>query len=179
MTQQIIDVGSTANDGTGDPIRTAFIKTNDNFTELYNASTVSVTGNISGGNVSVTGSVLGGSVSVTGTVTAQTVSTTGLAVSGIETVSPNYVTVSGTGSTTLSTTTSTNVLLIGNTGYTLTVNMPTTPVDGQITRFSVIGNTVTLAVGTGTVTPTFAGSATVGTNYKYVYRSSNTTWYRT
>ena len=35
MAQQIIDVGAVPNDGEGDPIRTAFIKTNDNFTELY------------------------------------------------------------------------------------------------------------------------------------------------
>ena len=35
MTQQIIGVGSTPNDGTGDPVRTAFTKSNDNFTELY------------------------------------------------------------------------------------------------------------------------------------------------
>lgn len=37
MTQQIIDVGTIANDGTGDEFRTAFIKCNDNFTELYAA----------------------------------------------------------------------------------------------------------------------------------------------
>ena len=35
MTQQIIYVGTAPNDGAGDPIRTAFIKTNDNFSELY------------------------------------------------------------------------------------------------------------------------------------------------
>jgi len=35
MTQQIINVGPAANDGLGDPIRTAFIKTNDNFSQLY------------------------------------------------------------------------------------------------------------------------------------------------
>jgi hypothetical protein len=35
MSQQIINVGTNANDNTGDPIRTAFIKTNANFTELY------------------------------------------------------------------------------------------------------------------------------------------------
>ena len=35
MTQQIIYVGAAPNDGDGDPIRTAFIKTNDNFSELY------------------------------------------------------------------------------------------------------------------------------------------------
>lgn len=35
MAQQTINIGSSANDGTGDPIRTAFTKVNDNFTELY------------------------------------------------------------------------------------------------------------------------------------------------
>jgi hypothetical protein len=35
MSQQIINVGAQPNDGLGDPIRTAFEKTNENFTELY------------------------------------------------------------------------------------------------------------------------------------------------
>jgi len=35
MTKQLINIGSTANDGTGDPLRTAFLKINENFTELY------------------------------------------------------------------------------------------------------------------------------------------------
>ena len=35
MTQQTINIGTVANDGTGDPARTAFDKCNDNFTELY------------------------------------------------------------------------------------------------------------------------------------------------
>lgn len=35
MAKQVINIGSTANDGTGDPIRDAFDKVNDNFTELY------------------------------------------------------------------------------------------------------------------------------------------------
>lgn len=46
MTQQVINVG-IADKGNGDPIRTAFVKANNNFTELYsllnNASTVSST----------------------------------------------------------------------------------------------------------------------------------------
>lgn len=36
MAKQVINIGTTANDGTGDPLRTAFDKVNDNFTELYN-----------------------------------------------------------------------------------------------------------------------------------------------
>jgi hypothetical protein len=49
MSQQYINIGATPNDGLGDPIRTAFQKTNENFTELYAnvANTISVTGNIS------------------------------------------------------------------------------------------------------------------------------------
>jgi len=35
MTQQIIYVGAAPNDGQGNPIRTSFIKCNDNFNELY------------------------------------------------------------------------------------------------------------------------------------------------
>ena len=38
MSREIIDIGTTANDGTGDPLRTAFTKTNDNTLELYNVS---------------------------------------------------------------------------------------------------------------------------------------------
>lgn len=35
MAQQVINIGGTANDGTGDPLRTAFTKCNQNFAELY------------------------------------------------------------------------------------------------------------------------------------------------
>jgi nitrogen fixation protein len=35
MAQQVINIGTAPNDGTGDQLRTAFDKCNDNFTELY------------------------------------------------------------------------------------------------------------------------------------------------
>jgi hypothetical protein len=35
MTQEIINVGAAPNDGEGDPLRTAFQKINNNFTQLY------------------------------------------------------------------------------------------------------------------------------------------------
>lgn len=38
MAQQTIDVGNYASDGTGDPLREAFTKVNDNFTELYSGN---------------------------------------------------------------------------------------------------------------------------------------------
>ena len=40
MAQQIINTGAVANDGTGDPLRTAFTETNNNFTEIYAAGPV-------------------------------------------------------------------------------------------------------------------------------------------
>ena len=41
MAQQLIGVGTAPNDGQGNPIRTAFIKCNDNFSELYARAQVS------------------------------------------------------------------------------------------------------------------------------------------
>ena len=40
MAQIIIDTGAAANDGTGDPLRTAFTDINTNFTEIYTAGPV-------------------------------------------------------------------------------------------------------------------------------------------
>jgi len=51
MAQQTINIGATANDGTGDQLRTAFDKVNDNFVEIYtelggtSLSNVKITGN--------------------------------------------------------------------------------------------------------------------------------------
>lgn len=50
MAKQTINVGSSANDGTGDKIRVAFQKTNANFTELYDGKIDSV---VAGTNVTV------------------------------------------------------------------------------------------------------------------------------
>ena len=42
MAREIINVGTSPNDGAGDPIRTAFTKTNNNFGELYARAQTSV-----------------------------------------------------------------------------------------------------------------------------------------
>ena len=39
MAKQIVNIGSSVNKGDGDPLRTAFDKINDNFDELYAATT--------------------------------------------------------------------------------------------------------------------------------------------
>lgn len=50
MAQQTVNIGGSANDGTGDPLRTAFDKINDNFTELYGATSAGP-----GQNVAISG----------------------------------------------------------------------------------------------------------------------------
>ena len=37
MAKQVLNIGSAPNDGSGDPLRDAYDKCNDNFTELYDA----------------------------------------------------------------------------------------------------------------------------------------------
>lgn len=40
MAKQVINIGAAPNDNSGDPLRDAFIKSNDNFTELYDGAGV-------------------------------------------------------------------------------------------------------------------------------------------
>lgn len=52
MAQEIINYGTTANDGTGDPLRTAFIKTDNNFDQIWAAGPV-------GSNISIINNTVG------------------------------------------------------------------------------------------------------------------------
>lgn len=58
MAQQVINVGNNPNDGTGDGLRNAYIKCNQNFSELYSqirsnvpASSIGSVGDTAGGIV--------------------------------------------------------------------------------------------------------------------------------
>ena len=115
MARQNINIGSSANDGTGDPLRTAFDKINDNFIELYGAdgdsNTLAANLDINGWNIissrsnedirilpAGTGGVIASAVRIAGTTIssddstqitiAENVQTTGtLNVSGAATIS--------------------------------------------------------------------------------------------
>ena len=56
MTQQIINVGSSANDGTGDPLRTSFQKINANFSELYATGAAGSDLDLTGNSINATNS---------------------------------------------------------------------------------------------------------------------------
>ncbi len=53
MAKQTINIGTTANDGTGDQLRSAFDKVNDNFTELYSDDAGDVGSIVAGTGISV------------------------------------------------------------------------------------------------------------------------------
>lgn len=55
MAKQTINVGTTANDGTGDTLRASFIKVNDNFTEVYNSLNPSIVALTATDGTAVTG----------------------------------------------------------------------------------------------------------------------------
>jgi len=186
-TANIYDIGQSTT-----KFRSGYFSGNVYAGNIINSGSSSITGNISGGNIIATGIVTAtgnlyigniinsGSSSVAGNVTSGNIITPGtIKNTGLEVVAPNYINITANAQTaSLSSATSTNFIIANNTGYTCTVNLPSSPVDGQITRFTVAGNTVTLATGTGNVNSSFAGSTTVGTGFKYIYRVSANTWFK-
>lgn len=56
MSQQVINVGTSSNDGTGDPLRTAFNKINSNFSELYNKGAAGANFDLTGNEIAATNS---------------------------------------------------------------------------------------------------------------------------
>ena len=67
MARQAINIGSSANDGTGDPLRTAFDKINDNFIELYGTDNDinTLDANLDVNNFAITTGVTNGNITVT------------------------------------------------------------------------------------------------------------------
>tara|TARA_R110002012_G_scaffold321773_1_gene551299 strand:+ start:17888 stop:18721 length:834 start_codon:yes stop_codon:yes gene_type:complete len=74
MAKQAINIGTTANDGTGDPIRDAFDKVNDNEDELYEGANITATAPLAKTTVADT--------SVTLAISDDGITATQLAVSG-------------------------------------------------------------------------------------------------
>jgi hypothetical protein len=152
---------------------------------LYADSSGSATGNyalyVNAGNIYTGGATtwtLNGNLTFSGA--SYTVGVTNFSRSGLLVEVPNYITVSSTATYVLSITTTDNILLVTAGALTATLSFPSSGlVDGQRLRFTVTTNTVTLALTAGpTLVGTFAGSVTAPTTFTYVYRTSNTTWYR-
>ena len=133
MARQNINIGSSANDGTGDPLRTAFDKINDNFVELYgtdndintldanlNVNNFAITTGVTNGDITVTpngtGSIKLGAMKFNGTTLSSDDSTQITIAENIQTTG----TLNVAGATTLASTLSVGTSLALATGATVT-----------------------------------------------------------
>ena len=82
MTQQSINIGSAANDGTGDPLRTAFDKINDNFNEIYDKLGGASLSNITLSGSTITNTVTNGDLTIETNGTGKVIINDGLAKPG-------------------------------------------------------------------------------------------------
>jgi len=64
MAKQTVNLGSAANDGTGDPLRSAFDKINDNFNEVYDRLGGSSLSNITLSGSTITNTVTNGNITI-------------------------------------------------------------------------------------------------------------------
>jgi len=89
MAQEIINVGALPNDGTGDPLRVAYQKINDNFDELYAAAASYVSKIIAGSGVTISPTTGVGDVTIN---LFQSLEVDG---EGAETINPQQLIVDG------------------------------------------------------------------------------------
>ena len=127
MAKQTIGIGTTANDGTGDPLRDAFDKVNDNFDEVYSAFTfasnnATVANNVLIGNSTVNSVANSTTVSISNS-TSEVTATSGSILVGNSTVnsvanSSNIVVSNSTSSITVSE----GTIAVGNSTVNTTAN---------------------------------------------------------
>ena len=129
MARQVINIGSSANDGTGDPLRTAFDKINDNFAELYGGDNDinTLDANLNVNNFAITTGVTNGNITITP--------------NGTGNINLGSITINGS---TVSSNDSTQITLADNIQTTGTVN-----IDGATALGSTLTVGTSLALATG------------------------------
>ena len=113
MSQQIINVGSSPNDGQGDGLRTAYIKCNNNFTELY--ANIARPQSMGDGGSNITVGYPSGPIqfTVNNVSNVMVVKDTGVDVNGIDNIVGN-TNITGNAFITGTTTLAGNALVLGN-----------------------------------------------------------------
>lgn len=98
----------------------------------------------------------------------------------------NYIPVTANTTTTLSSITSYNIILAdlpprilpaAQTYYTVSLTMPTSPVDGQISQFTILNNAVTVTVTSTTIPVITSDFKSANSVYRFNYRAATSTWY--
>jgi len=163
-----INVGASANDGTGDSLRAAFIKINDNFSNISDIG-------FDAGNIAATG------------VTATSLSVSnGITNAGAQ-IETGYQQSKPTANVAVTINSNVNRLLLHPTGTIISfganVTLPNTQVDGTIISIS---SNVTMAslsvitpwVGTSVSPAGNTASVVPGTVSRYMYIAADSTWYK-
>jgi len=177
MARQVINIGSSANDGTGDPLRTAFDKINDNFVELYggdndintldanlNTNNFAITTGVTNGDITLTpngtGSIKLGAMKFVGTTMSSDDSTQITIAENIQTTG----TLNVAGATTLGSTLSVGTSLALATGATVTGIDNGTLATGSATLLATQGAIKTYIDAQNTAQAiTFVGDDSTGT----------------
>lgn len=178
MAKQTINIGSSANDKTGDPLRTAFNKINENFTELYGASPfgqqVTISGNQISANESNADLVLSGSG--TGGVVASAVRIDGTSLSSSDSTQINVNENLDVGG---NITASGNITATGDIFANGNINLGNASSDQtkvvgvfEADNIQIDGTTITTNTTNGSVTIT--GNATGGVNVENLTVNDNT-----
>lgn len=153
MAKQVINIGATANDGTGTPLRTSFDYTNQNFTELYNGSGIGTSTNtqvlfndsgVANGDAGLVYNKTTDALSIGGT----------LGVTGAATLSS---TLAVTGATTLTGAATVQGLTLGKGGGAIATN---TALGGNVFNASTTGTKATGVGYTALTSLTTGGNAT-------------------
>jgi len=132
MAKQTINVGSTANDGTGDKLRDAFVKVNANFTELYSDDAGDVNSVNAGTGISVDQTT--GAVTVTNSAPDQTVSLADGGNIGISGTYPSFTLTNSAPDQTVSLADGGDIAVSGTyPSFTLTNSAPNATHTGEVT----------------------------------------------
>lgn len=166
-----VGVGTTANDGTGDDLRTAFQKVNANFGWISNTG-------FNAGNISATGEIDAATATVTGNVTAggNLVRAGGSIDSGYQ-----YYAITGNTSITANVNVSRVILDPNADAYGVKFTLPGGNVDAKVISLSSTANIAGLqpigSTGT-TVVPSVNVAIAKGTSVSFFYHATETKWYK-
>lgn len=143
MAKQTINIGSAANDGTGDPLRTAMDKINDNFDEIY--SSYIATGSITVGNSTVNTVISNTGGFISGNTTSNVVANSSIIKIGNSSI--NATANSSTllvSNSTVTVSVNSSIVLVGNTTVNTSINSSSISFTNSTSASVVNSSTVTL-----------------------------------
>jgi hypothetical protein len=181
LAKQTINIGAAANDGTGDPIRDAFDKVNDNFDEIYSSyvstgsvsvgnstvnSVISNTGGLVVSNSTVSTVANSGTFKIGNTTANSTLTATQLAVSGNSTIGSGVVntTAVAVGNATVNASLSQSTIAISTATSNLTVNSSVIVVGNSTVNATANSSRLTIGSADLTTNTLLLGTGSTGSS---------------